>query len=273
MLINKNTYKKTLSDLWHKVFGDDYSFINLIFKQEYKEHILCFAELDGDKAVSAFYLIRNELKFEGKHYDGYYLYAAATLPEYRKAGLMSKLIGEAQHYCREKMIDFISLVPSQESLYSYYERFGFQAAMYRSESRGCIFNNSLSKGEILTDAKAILEIRSRFEGNMINFHPATFVYAFDCLKNGGFEFIRISDDSYLLRSGDADSISEFTSSEKNLKENSEKLQNTDRVITSPFKLSAFSENKIKPYGMLYPVNNELDRRWKHTDIYMNLALD
>ncbi len=272
MLINKNEYKSSLTELWNCVFGDSYDFIELIFKAEYNDPILCFAELDGDRAVSAFYLIKNTLKFENELFDGYYLYAAATLPEYRKSGIMSRLIREAQGYCKERNVDFITLVPSEESLYGYYSRFAFESAMYRCENIEIVSDRSAGSFGILEDTDRILEIRNGFEGNTVSFHPTSFGYAYDCLKYSGFEFRSFSGDSYLLRSDD-DDFSEFMSSQKNLANNILKLSEAKEKITSPFALETYNTHIYKPYGMLYPINPRLIRQWKFTDIYMNIALD
>lgn len=272
MLIDKNKYKTSLSDLWHRVFSDSYDFIELIFRPEYDNSILCFAELDGEKAISAFYLIKNTLKYENELFDGYYLYAAATLPEYRNSGTMSKLIRQAQEYCRERNVDFISLVPSEEGLYGYYSRFGFEAAMYRCENTRAVTGSSGCSFEVTEDKEAILKIRNGYEGNIISFHPSAFGYALDCLSYSGFVFGKIADDSYLLYSED-DEFSEFISSKEKLDENADKLPETVNKTTSPFELENYDEHSLKPYGMLYPINKLLKKQWRFTDIYMNIALD
>jgi len=272
MMINKNEYKSSLSTLWHRVFGDSCDFIELIFNPEYSNSILCFAELDGDIAVSAFYLIKNTLKYENKFFDGYYLYAAATLPEYRKSGMMSKLIREAQAFCRENNADFVSLVPSEESLYGYYSRFGFEKAMYRCVNEAFASQASSGDYEIIDDTEKILSIRNGYEGNIISFHPSSFGYAFDCLTYSGLRFKRISQDAYLLCS-DKDDFSEFVSSEINFNQNEDKLVGEVLKVTSPFELKGFDTHKFKPYGMLYPINQQLKKEWNFTDIYMNIALD
>lgn len=277
MLIDKLTHKKSLAELWHRVFGDSYSFIDLIFKPEYEKDILCFGELDGEKAVSAFYLIKNKLKYEGKLYSGYYLYAAATLPEYRKSGFMSALIKEAQVYCRENGVDFISLVPSQESLYSYYARFGFQSAMYRTVSNDC---DVKKKTQISTaasiDAEELGKIRKSYEGNIMLLEGASLSYAVDCFNASDVKINRLSEDGCYIFSAEDNNIIEFASSKENFAVNCEMLKSEvseDVIISSPFELEFCKCNNKKSYGMLYPININLEREWSFTDIYMNLALD
>ena len=273
MLIDKNKYRKSLSDLWNRVFGDDYSFIDLIFNKAYAKSILCFAEIDNDKIVSAFYLIKNELSFDGEIYNGYYLYAAATLPEYRGKGIMSSLIRQSQEYCRKNAIDFISLVPSQESLYSYYSSLEFRKSMYRYVNFGNEASEASYKAEILSSSEQILDLRRRYKGNIINFADDSFGYAFDCMKHSGFEFKKIAEDILLIDSDDYDSFSEIISSDnKAVNEAAEKIS-FKGGLTSPFELKKFKNNEIMPYGMIYPINAKLVRDWNITDIYMNIALD
>lgn len=276
MLIDKNRYKKSLSDLWHRVFGDDYSYIELIFNEKYEKDLLCFAELENEKAVAAFYLIKNTLKFNGEAFDGFYLYAAATLPEYRKKGLMSKLINEAQEYCRSNGFDYVSLVPSSDSLYSYYSRFGFKAAMHRIESRKPDLKQVLTSNEILDDIN-LFDVRSGYKGNLMNFSKLSFGYALDCLNSAEYKIIPVSSDSYVIYSKKDKVVSEFISPYDKLEENTQKLlgmiNDNDVTVYSPFKLNGFAYSEAKRYGMLCPINKKLKRDWKYTDIYMNIALD
>lgn len=275
MLTDKLEYKNSLVELWHTVFGDSPEYIELIFKPEYAKDILCFAELDNGRAVSAFYLIKNTLRLEGKLYNGYYLYAAATLPEYRKYGIMSGLIRQAQLFCRENGDDFISLVPSEESLYSYYSRFGFVDAMYRYTGT---YNKESDDAKLYPDETALAEkIRQCYEGNMLYTTGQAFAYCKDSLDAGGASFIRLTDESGALLYEEDGLVLELTSSYERLTESTELLKNKlpcgDWEICSPFELPFCRNNKKDRYGMLYPISDELEREWSFTDIYMNIALD
>lgn len=243
MLIEKNRYKETLADLWNTVFGDDYEYISLIFSEAYTDSIICFAELDGENVVSAFYLIESYINFDNKHYKGYYLYAAATLPEYRKKGFMSKLINEAVSYCKEKGYDFISLVPSNEGLYNYYTKSGFSESMYRYELTHLKKDNKF----IEISPTRYYEMRNQKLREAFHFSPDTFGYAAQCLSFAGYKFYENGEGEFIIR-GDEDDIIEVISSDIN------------------------ALRKIR-YGMICPINDELKRDWIHSDIYMNIALD
>lgn len=242
MLIDRFRYKNTLSRLWNNVFGDSQNYIELIFNKECKDSILCFAELEGSEAVSAFYLLGSNLAYNGKSYKGYYLYAAATDINYRGKGLMAKIINEAQDYCRENGYDFISLVPSEKSLYGYYSRFGFVSAMYGVSISS--YTPADSYSSIPFDVYYAL--REKYCKNHIIYDKDAFIYAADCLKASGYDFF--SDGNSILIKNSEDEIIEMLSSDY---ENYEKY----------------------PFGMLYPISSELNSDWKYTDIYMNIALD
>lgn len=243
MLIDRFKYKASLTELWSKVFKDEKSYIELIFSEGSADSILCFAETDGDKVVSAFYLLKTYLYFNNKCYNGYYLYAAATDNSYRGKGIMSKLIKEAQDCCEKSGSDFISLVPSEASLYSYYKRSGFIGSMYCVEKAVTApeAERAISADEYYS--------RRKLQINYFNFDEKSFSYAADCLKAAGFGFFSDKESIYIKDNGGE--IIEHIS----------------------FADAEFADCKKYPFGMLYPINPELNREWKHTDIYMNIALD
>lgn len=113
-----------LKALWKTVFGDSDDVLDAFFENTVKtENIYAFRK-DG-KIVSAFYLIDASLIENNKTFSGKYLYAAATLPEYRKQGIMSEMIKYAADILRIKGTDILFLYPADEKLYSYYEKLGF----------------------------------------------------------------------------------------------------------------------------------------------------
>ena len=55
----------------------------------------------------------------------FYLYAACTVPECRGWGFMSELIEATGDFAKRSGAKFICLLPSQDALYGFYERFGY----------------------------------------------------------------------------------------------------------------------------------------------------
>ncbi len=241
MLIDKLSYRQSLADLWHNVFGDGYDYINLIFEKDYNDSIICFGEIDNNEVVSSFYLLRTTLKFKSENFTGYYLYAAATRPSYRGKGLMGKLIREAQLYCERQGYDFISLVPSEESLYSYYQRYGFVSSMYR-------YDIELQPSDaVVISGDDYYEMRSSFDMDYFNFDKHAFSYAVRSLSAYGANFYKDKNNVFSIVTEEGEVIEQL-----------------------PFGTAL---SKKIPFGMMFPINKKLDRKWNYTDLYMNIALD
>ncbi len=278
MLTDMKKYKNSLSALWNRVFGDSYEHINRIFEDEYKNDILCFAHIENEKAVSAFYLLRSCLRFDGNSYNGWYLYAAATLPEYRSKGLMGRLIKEAQQFCINEGYDYISLVPADEELYGYYGSFGFHEAMYCCRS---IFHPSHDKNRscsLITDREHIKIMRDAYKGNMFAYKNKACDYALSVLSAGDADFLQLTDTAYCIYDSNDCQVIEFICDEKKISQEAEFLMKAVKgdnlTVYSPYDLSKITdESFIEKFGMIYPVNKKLIREWKLTDIYMNLALN
>ena len=259
MLIeSKNEFIPSLTRLWNVVFGDSDDYIELFFRKAYYD-CECFAELDGDKIISAFYLLKSSIRVDGKTYNGRYLYAAATLPEYRGKGLMSKLINEAVVYGEKERLDFIALVPANDGLYDYYGRFGFKESMYKYMAE---ISLRLKNCSVITDAEDFGKIRNTSGCNMMVYNKIGTEYAFDCLKFSGADVLAVSDSVYYI-----DDEELFVSADCLYPADIFDESNEDRltVYTNyPF------ENAVKVRnGMIYNFRNDIEFK----DIYMNIALD
>ena len=119
-----NCKTEDLKTLWETVFGDTREVTDAFFENAFFPDGCFYESIDG-KAVSALYLLPVTLGDE----KGFYLYAAATLPEHRGRGLMGRLIKEALAYAKAQA-DFVYLCPAEASLYDYYRRFGFSKMLY-----------------------------------------------------------------------------------------------------------------------------------------------
>ena len=115
-----------LKSLWKTVFGDSDDVVDFFFDNTVDLNNV-YAYKDNGKCVSAFYLIDVPIK-EGRILKkSMYLYAAATLPEYRKKGIMSKMIEYAAARLKLSGFDYLYLYPANNELYTFYEKFGFKS--------------------------------------------------------------------------------------------------------------------------------------------------
>lgn len=152
-----------LQSLWETVFGDSRSVTQAFFADAFFPDGCFYAEADG-KAVAALYL----LPVNTGNLNGFYLYAAATLPAWRGQGIMGNLIREALTFAKG-CSDFVYLCPAEDSLYAYYERFGFSQTLYAA----CFEN---ADTEEIVGAGAMYEYASAQE-NCPHFMSSVYRYA------------------------------------------------------------------------------------------------
>ncbi len=111
-----------LKQLWLLCFFEKEQAVDLFFSANF-DNLSAYIVLDGDLIVSALYLVNTLLNGQKAHY----LCGASTLPEYRNQGIMAKLIEYALNDAKKSGDVFSILFPANESLYSYYEKFGYTA--------------------------------------------------------------------------------------------------------------------------------------------------
>lgn len=113
-----------LKNLWQTVFGDSDDVLDCFFENTADAANVFACRKDG-KIVSAFYLIDSSIIENNKKYSAKYLYAAATLPEYRRQGIMGDMIKYASELLKIKGTDILFLYPADDKLYDYYSKLGF----------------------------------------------------------------------------------------------------------------------------------------------------
>lgn len=270
MLIDVKKHSSSLKKLWKDVFGDSEEYINLLFDFDYIPSE-CFGEIRDGEVVSALYLLRCNIG----SFSGRYLYAAATLNDFRGQGIMGRLIEEAEEYIIKENISFISLVPANDKLYGYYKRFGFEALMYNYGSVTEKDGDCNSEDEIISDRDEFLRIRNSVNQKSFSYMKGELGYALSCLSFVGCRVYKNTSDSYYIADEDKSEILEYISSETNFKENTEillsKLKKGTEIV-SPYDLSGFCESKKQRYGMIYTADEKAEKYFSD-GIYMNIALD
>lgn len=123
--LSVETDREGLTALWKEAFGDSEDAIGLFLDNRYIPENTVVSEDDG-KITSMLFLLDGKLSVKGKLYNSYYLYAAATLKDFRGRGLMAKLLHFSENLAKERNIDFICLKPAEESLYCFYEKYGYR---------------------------------------------------------------------------------------------------------------------------------------------------
>lgn len=116
----RNDDESSLKNLWLSCFDDTPEAVELFFNRN-KSYLHGYtAKLDG-RIVAALYLIDCTLNGSKAHY----LCGAATLPRYRKRGIMSALIEYSLNDASLRGDKFSILFPANESLYDFYSKLGY----------------------------------------------------------------------------------------------------------------------------------------------------
>lgn len=125
--------KKTrIRELWQLCFHDDERFVDLLFGRLYRdENALCLEE--RGVVTSALQMLPYRLVYGTSMPGVSYISGAATRPEYRNRGLMSRLLRDAFETMRSRAIPLSALIPAEPWLYDYYAVQGYAPVFYRSE--------------------------------------------------------------------------------------------------------------------------------------------
>jgi len=112
--------------MWKACFEDDDAYIDFYLNNRSREDNMLVLIPDGeDVPVSMLSLLPARLVLEGRKYKYIsYVYAVATLPEYRRKGYCEELIRYAARYLHERDSSAF-LLPSSDYLRKYYKKLGF----------------------------------------------------------------------------------------------------------------------------------------------------
>lgn len=103
-------------DLWKICFGDTKEYMDNYFSWRLKENQI-FALYDNEIMSSMIHLNPYPLLFSGKEIDANYIVGVATKPEYRKQGLMRKLLTKALEDMYHNEHEFTYLMPASDKIY------------------------------------------------------------------------------------------------------------------------------------------------------------
>lgn len=110
--------------MWKECFGDTDEYMDIYFTYKYKnENTLIY--LEDDMIVASLQILLYTITFYGAEIPFGYLSGLCTLPEYRNRGYMSQLIDKAHQVLSERGVALSILVPAEDWLYEYYQRFGY----------------------------------------------------------------------------------------------------------------------------------------------------
>ncbi len=141
--------KKDMMELWKETFHDSFHYIRLVF-DTYFTPDNAFTVYDGEKLIAALLGVEYEFYVLNENNQtislkGLYLCGLATHPEYRKRGIMAKLMNEAEISAKSRGFSISFLIPADSHLREYYCKKGYETTSFRlikQISRTCFDNKS-----------------------------------------------------------------------------------------------------------------------------------
>ncbi|NDV78707.1 GNAT family N-acetyltransferase [Dysgonomonas sp. 511] len=137
--------------MWKECFCDDECFLDLYFSEKYRPENTLLYFADG-KAVAALQMLPYSITFYGHEIPFAYLAGLCTLPEYRRRGYMNQLIRYSHEVIASRNIPLSILIPAEESLFGFYEQYGYTQVFDGSEEPIPPLKELLSANPYLYDA-------------------------------------------------------------------------------------------------------------------------
>lgn len=111
-------------EMWKICFGDSDEYMELYFREKYRnENTLVY--FDNNEAVASLQMLPYIFTFHQTEIPIAYFSGLCTLPEARKKGFMEALIRKAFEVLQQRQIPLAVLVPQEEWLLEFYDKFGF----------------------------------------------------------------------------------------------------------------------------------------------------
>lgn len=180
-----------IAQIWKNCFGDAEDYIEFYMDNRMTEDNMLVVYEDGRIVSMASFLPARYL-CDGVYEDVRYVYAVATLPEYRRKGYAGRILQFAQEYYKQPLI----LAPAEESLVRYYEEMGFKRAF--PDTRASVMQDiealalpEIEQEEILmtpVSAKEYVQIRdeSCAREGYVSWDEAAVSYVMElCARYGG----------------------------------------------------------------------------------------
>ena len=110
--------------MWKTCFGDSDEYMEIYFREKYRnENTLVY--FDDNQAVASLQMLPYIFTFHQTEIPIAYFSGLCTLPEARKKGFMAALIRKAFEVLQQRQIPLAVLVPQEEWLLGFYDKFGF----------------------------------------------------------------------------------------------------------------------------------------------------
>ena len=257
-----------LTELWGQAFGDESEFITHMYGCGYLKPSDVFALTVDGRLVAALFLPEYRIRVGVQEYPIRLLSCVATDPMQQGKGYMSLLISRSLEYVRSLCCG-VCVIPMSSSLFSFYEKFGFETAFYISERNG--FDAS---AEISNDNSKNLSPEACYSKYLEKYHRDGCVYKTkDRFLQAVEEYSHPSQPSEFFVCGSQFAFVQREPARLLLREWVGDETFLCKTLFQRYGLPVFvqdfpSEEKI-PLGMLCSFDPNLSERAKSGDLYLN----
>ena len=110
-------------------FGDDDAYLDRYFSTRFTEHNTLVYLVDN-ALIASLTILDAEVISPERTFSVAYIYAVATLPEFRKKGIAEALSHHADKVLQERGEKASMLVPSSAALFDYYAKLGYSTKLF-----------------------------------------------------------------------------------------------------------------------------------------------
>ncbi len=270
-----NNDRDELKKLYNICFPGESDFCSRYFEFVYpKTKCIVF---DNGSIVAMAHLIDIEIEAYENVFKGAYLYAVATLPEFRGRGIAANILKFAENHCIGNGYDFLCLIPQKESLFEFYKKFGFEKGLYVSNARLNILECEASGFSVVksSDYTAALKIYNSNPCLKLTRSADDFLKIQRVYNTEFYYFVNEGElPAYLLGEADGDVFEayEAVGSEQNIKTLTALVakQNccTSAVVTTA--PNVFNEAVL---GSVKPLTKEAEKLFETKKVYANLLFN
>jgi len=279
-------------EIWRLCFGDEDSYINSFYAEQYKAEDTLLL-LDDSEIAAMLTIIQVDLVDpRGENYRAAMLYAIATHPHYRSKGLASQLIDYTNKYLEANKTAISLLVPAEQTLFEFYYKLSYREGFYLKEvsivrtflaqlpasqfGRSKLF--AISPAEYNRRRKEQLkgcyylsynDEEITYQQKLSRMSGAD-IYALDVAAERGCLVVeRISAEKVLIK--------ELLISEENLntalKEIAANFAAQEYILRTPAQLGHKLGGRLRPFGLWQPVGGQTVPLNAEAQGYLGLAFD
>ena len=203
-----------MKNIWRTCFNDADRYIDLYFSERYRpENTLVYCK--AGRGVAMMTLLPATVVTPHKEFTARYVYAVATLPEFRNKGFSFALAQQADEQAMAEKCALEIVVPATPELFPFYARQGFSTVFYSRVvkfSAGEIAPAEALEGVPLQDAETFFNLRERYfapGGFFVRWDSAALQYILKesrLLQGDVYYFSQNNDEGYIVVEPKGDSL-------------------------------------------------------------------